>query len=129
MDSWRTRCTVVLSVPAMTSEPCGTPPQPGLSTSRRRRSTARRTRTRPSRSPSRTPGIPAGEELWVDLIDVSHDGLVDYSESTWTATIDGDDVGTAEFWELMIVERFQTVWEPFLVFTPPGRTPVAVIWS
>jgi hypothetical protein len=34
MDSWRTRCTHVISVVAFTSEPCGTPqPQPGLTDS------------------------------------------------------------------------------------------------
>jgi hypothetical protein len=124
-ESWRTRCTRVLSVSAMTSEPCGTPPQPGLSAF-----AATPILTAPHQAQQfsvtiEEPGIPAGEELWIDLIDVSHDGHVDYSGSEWTATVDGEVVGTAEFWELMIVERFQTVWEPFLVFTPTGTTPVA----
>jgi hypothetical protein len=125
-DTWRTRCTKVLSVRAMTSEPCGTPPQAGLQDDF--------AATPIASAPNQTqqfsvtidePGIPAGEELWVDLIDVSHDGLVDYSDSAWTATVGGEVVGTAEFWELMIIERFETVWEPFLVFTPTGTTPVA----
>jgi hypothetical protein len=125
-DSWRTRCTQVLSVRAMTSEPCGTPPQAGLQDD----FAATPIVTAPDQTQQfsvtiEEPGIPAGEELWVDLIDVSHDGLVDYSDSTWTATVGGEVVGTAEFWELMIIERFETVWEPFLVFTPTGATPVA----
>ena len=126
MESTRIRCTHVLSVRAMTSEPCGTPPLPGLVDDLQ----ASAIDTAPNQTQQfsvtiEQPGIPAGEELWVNLVDVSHDGLVDYSGSTWTATVDGQIVGTAEFWELMIVERFETVWEPFLVFTPTGTTPVA----
>jgi hypothetical protein len=123
--SWRTRCTVVLSVDAMTSEPCGTPPQPGLSDFEADRIDSAPSQTQEFSVTIEEPGIPVGEELWIDLIDVSHDGLVDYSDSTWTATVDGDVVGSAEFWELEIEERFETVWEPFLVFTPSGPDPVA----
>jgi hypothetical protein len=135
-DSWRTRCTHVLSVPAMTSEPCGTPPQPGLSgfTATAIESAPRQEQTFSVSIES--PGIPphpeglhgfVGDpwekydaepwELWIDLGEVSHDGLADYSGSTWTATIDDEPVGTVEFWEYREDERFQTVWEPFLVFT------------
>jgi hypothetical protein len=125
MESWRTRCTHVVSVRAMTSEPCGTPDQPGVNDF-----AATPIATAPNQAQEfsvtiEEPGIPAGEELWIDLIDVSHDGLVDYSDSTWTATVGGEVVGTVEFWELEIVERFETVWEPFLVFTPTGSIPVA----
>ena len=135
-DSWRERCTVVLSVPAMTSEPCGTPDQPGLSGF-----AATEIDSAPNQEQEFTvtiedPGLPprpgpAGDyegepwELWIDLVEVSFDGLVDYSNSTWTATIDGTPVGTVEFWEYEEVERFQTVWEPFLVFTHDEDLPVA----
>jgi hypothetical protein len=125
-DSWRTRCTHVISVPAMTSEPCGTPPQPGLSGY-----TATAIDSAPNQEQTfsviiEEPGLPAGEELWIDLVDVSHDGLVDYSESAWTAVVEGSEVvGTAAFWEYEEIERFQTVWEPFLVFTHAEDAPVA----
>jgi hypothetical protein len=124
-DSWRIRCTHVISVLAMTSEPCGTPPQAGVSGYEATAIDSAPHQTQDFSVTLEAPGIPAGEELWIDLSDVSHDGLVDYSGSTWTATIDGVDVGTVEFWEYEEVERFQTVWEPFLVFTHAEVAPLA----
>jgi hypothetical protein len=124
-DSWRTRCTHVISVLAMTSEPCGTPPQAGLSDYEVTAIESAPHRAQQFTVTIEEPGLPAGDELWIDLIDVSHDGLVDYGESTWTATVDGVEVGTAEFWEYEEVERFQTVWEPFLGFSHTDANPVA----
>jgi hypothetical protein len=124
-DSWRTRCTRVLSVPAMTSEPCGTPPQPGLSSYEATAIESAPNQTQEFSVTIEAPGLPAGEELWIDLVEVGLDGLVDYSESTWTAAVGDVEVGTAEFWEYEEIERFQTVWEPFLVFTHAEDAPVA----
>jgi len=136
-DSWRTRCTHIISVDAMTSEPCGTPDQPGLSGYEATPIESAPDQTQEFSVTIEEPGLPprpAGHddeydaepwELWVDLVEVSFDGLVDYSESTWSATIDGVPVGTVEFWEYEEVERFQTVWEPFLVFTHDEPGPVA----
>jgi hypothetical protein len=124
-DSWQTRCTHVISVPAMTSEPCGTPPQAGLSGYAATPIGSAPDQNQEFSVTLEAPGLPAGEELWIDLGEVSHDGLVDYSGSTWTATIDGTEVGTVEFWEYEEIERFQTVWEPFLVFTHTEAAPVA----
>jgi hypothetical protein len=144
-ESWRTRCTRVLSVPAMTSEPCGTPPQPGLSGFEATPIDSAPHQTQELKVTIEAPGIPPhpeglhdnfdgepwelyeGEpwELWIDLDEVSHDGLVDYSESTWAATIDGEPVGRVEFWEYREVERFAIEWEPFLVFTHDEAEPVS----
>jgi hypothetical protein len=123
-DSWRTRCTHVISVLAMTSEPCGTPPRAGLSGYEVTPITSAPHQEQEFSVTIEEPGLPAGEELWIDLIDVSHDGLVDYSDSTWTATVDGEVVGTVEFWEYEEVERYQTVWEPYLGFSHAESTPV-----
>ena len=143
-DSWRTRCTVVLSVDAMTSEPCGTPDQPGLSDFEATPIHSAPHQTQEFSVTIEEPGVPphpeglhdfVGDpwekydaepwEVWIDLDDVSDDALVDYSESEWTATIDGEPVGTVEFWEYREVERFLIDWEPFLVFTHDDPEPLS----
>ena len=144
-ETWRTRCTVVLSVDAMTSEPCGTPDQPGLSDFEATDIDSAPHQPQEFSVTIEEPGIaphPAGYhedfdgeewerydaepwELWIDLDEVSHEGLVDYSESEWTAEVDGEPVGTVEFWEYREVERFAVEWEPFLVFTHDEDEPLS----
>ena len=145
-DSWRSRCTVVLSVDAMTSVPCGTPDQPGLSDFEATEIDSAPHQEQDFSITIEEPGIPPhpdgyhddfdgqewerydGEawELWIDLDDVSDDALVDYSESEWTATVDGQPVDArVEFWEYREVERFLIDWEPFLVFTHEEDEPVS----
>jgi hypothetical protein len=124
-ESWRTRCTRIISVDAMTSEPCGTPPQAGLADYAVTPIVSAPAQEQTFSVTIEEPGLPAGEELWIDLGEASFDGLVDYSGSTWTATVDGVATGTAEFWEYEETERFQTIWEPFLRFSHGGDAPVA----
>jgi hypothetical protein len=132
-DSWRTRCTHVISAVAFTSEPCGTPqPQPGL--------------VDPALSPIESapdqeqdievtieaPGLPADDggpvdgvdELWIDLLPVTEEGLVDYSDAAWTATVDGVELGTVEYHLYPEVEHDGTVHLPYLVFRHTGAAPV-----
>jgi hypothetical protein len=95
---------------------------------RRRRSRARRTRSRSSRSPSRSRAsrpVRSCGSTWAT------------SATTGWSTTAGPPgpprstarSGTVEFWEYEEIERFQTVWEPFLVFTHTEATPSLASWS
>jgi hypothetical protein len=70
-------------------------------------------------------GLDAGDELWIDLLPVTEEGLVDYSNATWTATVDGTPVGTAEYYLYPEVEHDGTVYLPYLVFRHMESAPVA----